>query len=319
MEKKEVTFVLFGGTGDLTKRKLVPAIANLVHEGRIREDSTIIGVSRKKFGDNEYKRYLVDSIKDERDKEYIKKLDIKFFNGDFTRAGLKGLNELMRKCEIGGCNRIYYLAASFQFFPNIVEELKRQGLDKQRKGFTRIVFEKPFGSSLKSAKELDECICHVFSEENVFRLDHYLAKETVQNLNVLKFTNPIIYNNFSNKFIDSIEVIVDEDLGVGNRIGYYNDAGAIKDMIQSHLLQILSLLLMERPSNLEHSEVHDEKVKILNNLEVMPAKNHLLGQYKSYEKEARESVLPAKKIETFARIELNCKSKRWQGKGKSQD
>ena len=156
MEKKEATFVLFGGTGDLTKRKLVPAIANLVHEGKIREDSSIIGVSRKNWSHEAYKKFLIDSVERKEEKEHIKKLDIKFFSGDFSKAGLKGLNELMTKCEVEGCNRIYYLATSFIFFPEIVEELKRQRLDKQKKGFTRIVFEKPFGNDLKSSDDLNK-------------------------------------------------------------------------------------------------------------------------------------------------------------------
>ncbi len=313
MEKKEVTFVLFGGTGDLTKKKLVPAIANLVHEGKIREDSTIIGISRKKMSHEQYKKYLVDSIKDKGDKEYIGKLDIKFFNGDFDKGGLKGLNELMTKCELDGCNRICYLSTGFRFFPSIVKELKRQGLENVKKGFTRIVFEKPFGNDLESSEELDKEIHKVFSEDNVFRLDHYLAKETAQNLNVLKFTNPILYSTFNKEFIESIEIIVDEDLDVGSRIEYYNHTGAIKDMIQSHLLQLLSLLLMERPDSLKPEKIHDEKAKILRNIEVMPAKYHLLGQYESYSEEAKKASLNPDGIESFARIELNCKTKRWNG------
>ncbi|MDO8508247.1 MAG: glucose-6-phosphate dehydrogenase [Nanoarchaeota archaeon] len=315
MEEKEVTFVLFGGSGDLTKRKLVPAFARLVHEGIISNNSTIIGVSRKKWSDEEYKRYLVDAVNEQRDKDYINKLDIKFFTGDFTKNGLAGLNKLMLKCETEGCNRIYYLSTSFKFFPSIVKELKSNGLEKVKKGFTRIVFEKPFGSDLKSSEELDSEIHKVFSEESVFRLDHYLAKETVQNLNILKFNNPLFYSSLSNKFIDSIELIVDEDLGVGERIGFYNDTGAIKDMVQSHLLQVLSILLMEMPSRLETEKIHDEKVKILKKLEVLKAENHLLGQYRSYNEEREKAgiVNLHRETETFCKLVLNCKTKRWNG------
>ena len=313
MEKKEATFVLFGGTGDLTKRKLVPAIANLVHEGKIREDSSIIGVSRKNWSHEAYKKFLIDSVERKEEKEHIKKLDIKFFSGDFSKAGLKGLNELMTKCEVEGCNRIYYLATSFIFFPEIVEELKRQRLDKQKKGFTRIVFEKPFGNDLKSSDDLNKKICRVFPEENVFRLDHYLAKETVQNLNVLKFTNPILYGSFGNRAIESIELQIDEELGVGNRLEYYHEAGALKDMIQSHLLQVLSLLLMERPESLAPENIHDKKIIVLKHIEVLSPKEHLLGQYKSYDKEVKEAGFKPRNIETFAKIVLNCTMERWNG------
>ena len=198
-----------------------------------------------------------------------------------------------------------------QIFPNIVKELKRQNLHKKNQAFTRIIFEKPFGNDIKSSENLDKEIHKVFLEENVFRLDHYLAKETVQNLNVLKFTNPLLYSTFNKEYIESIEIIVDEDQGVENRIEYYNDAGAIKDMFQSHLLQVLSLLLMEMPSALVYDKIHDEKVKILKNLEILQSKHHLLGQYESYEKEAKVSGLNKSKIETFAKIELNCKIKKW--------
>ena len=313
MQKQEISFVLFGGTGDLTKRKLVPAFARLIHEGRIRDDSTIIGISRKKMSDQEYKKFLIGSVKEDKDKEYIRKLDIRFFSGDFTKSGLSGLKQLIEKSEKPGCNRIYYLSTSFRFFPDIVKELKSQNLHKKDKVFTRMVFEKPFGDDLSSSEELDKEIHKVFSEEDVFRLDHYLAKETVMNLNVLKSTNTALYKTFSNKYIESIEIIIDEDLGVENRIEYYNDTGAIKDMFQSHLLQMLSLLLMELPHTLTADNIHDEKLKILKNLEILPASNHILGQYESYEKEAKASSLKLSKIETFAKIELNCKIPKWDG------
>ena len=240
------TIVLFGGTGDLTLRKLVPALANLVHEGRIKESSTVIGVSRKDWTDLEYKEFLVKGVKSDQDKKYIRDLNVKHFKGDLSNpSSLDGLKKMLAFCEIDGCNRIYYLATSFKYFPGIIKELRKLGLDKQKSGFTRIMFEKPFGEDLKSAVELDSEVHKVFAEKEIYRVDHYLPKETVQNLNVLNFTNPIIYSTLNNKYVESIEIRVDEDLGVGERIGYYNDAGAIKDMIQSHLLQILSLLLMD--------------------------------------------------------------------------
>jgi len=312
MKKEEVTFVLFGGSGDLVRRKLVPAFSRLVQEGKIREDSTIIGISRKNWNDKEYKKFLVESVSRE-EKEHIRMLDIKFFQSDFAFGGLNGLRELIKKSERKGCNRIYYLATSFKFFPAIIKELKKQGLNKKKEGFTRIVFEKPFGSDLRSSEELDREIHEVFNEDSVFRLDHYLAKETVQNLNVLKFTNPILYSTFNNEYIDSIEIIVDEDFGVGERIFYYNDAGALKDMIQSHLLQALSLLLMEESLSFEVNKIHDEKVKVLKNIKILTADRCLLGQYEGYRKEQEKAGLKMNKIETFAKIELNCKTKRWDG------
>lgn len=313
MEKKGVTFVLFGGTGDLIKKKLVPAIADLVHNKIITNNSTIIGISRKKISDEEYKDYLISSSENNKDKEYIKNLDIKFFNSDFANGRLKGLNELMKKCEIDGCNRIYYLSTSFKFFPSIVKELKKNNLEKVKKGFTRIVFEKPFGKDLKSSEKLDKEIHKVFPEESVFRLDHYLAKRAVIDLSTLKLKDSTLRDRFNRDYVESIEIIVEEDFGAGERIGYYNDAGAIKDMIQGHLLQVLSLVLIDLPKRLEAEKIHENKVSILRSLEILGVENHLLGQYESYRAEAEKAGLESNGLETFARIALNSNTKRWSG------
>lgn len=315
MKKERVTVVLFGGTGDLTKRKLVPAFAEMIHDSLLSKNSTIIGVSRKNWSEEDYKKFLMAGGKDKRERSYIKSLDIKHITGDFTKeCGVTGLKEIMSKCEKGySCNRIYYLATSFKFFSRIVGELKRYGLHKGSNGYTRVVFEKPFGNDLKSSKKLDKEIHKAFKEEDVFRIDHYLAKETVQNLNLLKFTNPVLYGTFGNRGVKSVEVIVDERLGVGNRINYYNEAGALKDMIQNHLLQVLSLVLMERPKSLSPKHIHDKKVEVLKSLRVLSSGRHLLGQYKNYLEEARDEGIKGNGVDTFARIVLNSKMRRWKG------
>jgi glucose-6-phosphate 1-dehydrogenase len=314
MVKRSVTFVLFGGTGDLTKRKLVPAFANMVHNGVIGRNSTILGVSRKEFSDIEYKKFLLEGDGDKKEKRHIRNLNIKYFNGNLsTREGLIGLREKLDQCEVGNCDRVFYLATGFKFFGNVVSELKKQGLSKQSGGFTRVVFEKPFGRDLSSSTRLDKEIKNVFDEDEVYRIDHYLAKGTVQNLNVLKFTNPLIYSGFGNRDVESVEIVVDEDLGVGNRIGYYDGAGALKDMIQNHLLQVLSLVLMERPKKFEPGKIHNKKVEVLKNLEVLDSGKHLLGQYRSYASELKKVGIKKSKTETYAQISLNCKMKRWNG------
>ena len=310
----QATIVLFGGTGDLTKRKLVPAFANLAHQGIINRESTLIGIGRKNFDDSTYKKFLIDSISDEKEKEHIKEMNIKFFRGDLSKPEeLSGLKEMLQFCEGPECNRIYYLATSFKFFPAIVKELKKYHMLAQKDGFTRIVFEKPFGEDLKSSNKLDKEIHKVFPEENIYRIDHYLAKDTVQNLNVLKFTNPIMHSTLNNKYVKGIDIIAYENLGVANRLEYYNDSGAVKDMIQSHLLQMLALLLMQRPKKFEQKDIHDEKVKILKNLEITKEEDYLFGQYESYKKELQDSGLPDKQTETFASVMLNCKTKDWNG------
>lgn len=314
MKEANISFILFGGTGDLARKKLVPAFANLINRGIIGKESSIIGISRKKLSDEEYKKFLLEGVAKNEEKEHIKKLRIRYFSGDFTRKeGLEGLKELIDKTESDECHRIYYLSTSFSFFPNIVMELKKDGLDKNKNGSTKIVFEKPFGKDLRTSEELNKEIYKAFKEEQVYRIDHYLAKDTVQNLNVLKFTNPLIYSSFGNLNIDKIEVDIEENTDVENRIEYYNESGALKDMIQNHLLQVLSLLLMERPKPFTPDGIHNAKINVLKNLEVLDAKEHLLGQYKSYENQIKRKGLEDKRTETFAKIRLNCKMKRWKG------
>lgn len=315
MKKKSVSFILFGGTGDLTKKKLAPAFAQLVHDKEVASNSSLVGIARKKFTDEEYKNFLMKSVPDKKERKHISEFDVGYVSGDFDSdelyASLK--KELKEKEPKQGCGRIIYFATGFEFFSKIISKLKKHGLHKNKKYFTRVVFEKPFGKGYLSALSLDKKIHSVFPEKNVFRIDHYLAKGMVQNINVLKYLNPIIYGTLSNKYISSIEVIADEDFGVGKRIEYYDSAGAVRDMIQNHLLQILGRILMEKPKTFNYEDYHREKIKVLKNLEVMPAKNHLFGQYKDYGKELERKGLSRSKTETFARVELNCKTKRWDG------
>jgi glucose-6-phosphate 1-dehydrogenase len=297
-----VSFVLFGGTGDLTRCKLVPGFADLIHRGVIGKGSKVIGVSRKPLSDAEYKKFLVDSVSDEDYKKHVRTLDVSYLSMDVTKStDFKKLEKAMAFCGIQGCNRVYYLATSFKFFPDIVNGLKKYDLHKVHKGFTRIAFEKPFGKDLKSSNELDNGMKKVFSEEQIHRVDHYLAKETVQNILVLKKSK---YGKlFNGKDVAKVEVIVDESLGVGNRLGYYNDAGALRDMIQNHLLQVLSLVMIAG------DKVHEDKVKMLKSLKVLSGN---FGQYRGFEEERNKAILPDKKTETFARLELKSESKRWE-------
>ncbi|MBI2631884.1 glucose-6-phosphate dehydrogenase [Candidatus Pacearchaeota archaeon] len=311
-----LTIVVFGGTGDLMKRKLAPAFASLLKKKIISKDSTIIGIARGDFNDESYKNLFAESAKSQEDRENIKQLKIKFFRGDATnQKSLANLSDFIFSTEPKeGRNRIFYLSTSFKLFPSIIEQLKTQALYEQKNNyFTRIVFEKPFGVNLASSDELERSIHETFSEEQIFRIDHYLAKETVKNISILKYTNPIFNYLLRKEVVESINIIVDEDLGVGNRIAYYNETGAIKDMIQSHLLQVLSLLLMENPSELKAEKIHDEKVKVLKSIEILPAENNLLGQYKSYIKESSLLGTKESKTETFASIVLECNNERWKG------
>lgn len=306
---KSISFIIFGGTGDLTKRKLIPAIYNLVQNGKIEANSLIVGIGRKDYDDGSYRNYLIDGLKEE-DRKKVERLNIKYFRGDVSdKDKINRLREFLDKNEQKKSERVFYLATSYTLFPSIINELKEQGLNEG----VKIVFEKPFGKDLESSNFIDMKIHESFMEEQVYRIDHYVAKETVQNINILKFTNPILYNSFCKELIDSIEIVVDEDLGVGNRIEYYRDAGALKDMIQNHLLQILSLVLMEMPSKLDSENIHAKKIEILKNLELGNLSEFVLGQYQEYKEEAEKAGVQFSKIETFAKVVLNCRLERWNG------
>ena len=305
-ESTKVSMLVFGGTGDLMKRKLVPACLQLAKQRVWGEGSRLIGVGRRALNDSEYRAFLGLSGKEGIDVMYVQ---VDFSKGD-TMEKIRALME-EEKSEM----RLYYLATAFSFFPQIVRALQKSELhEAPQGGWARIVFEKPFGFDLQSSNALDEEIHEVFREEQVFRIDHYLAKETVQNILALKATNPLIEGILHAGVVEKIELTVDEELGVGNRLGYYHSAGALKDMIQSHVLQVVTLLLLDMPSAFDARSLHDAKVSVLQAIRVREAHEHLFGQYASYAKEVRVAGLDAgKKTETFARIVVECANARWKG------
>tara|TARA_Y100000310_G_scaffold324714_1_gene386956 strand:- start:442 stop:1728 length:1287 start_codon:yes stop_codon:yes gene_type:complete len=306
MKKEALTFVIFGGTGDLAKRKLAPAFSELIHDGSLKKGSTLIGVSRKEMSDEDYRKLLIASVKDVKEKHHLRDINVRYLAIDFSKSeNLKKLAEALPMCEIDGCNRIYYLATSYKLFPDILKGLKKFHLLSRSDKFNRVVFEKPFGENLKSSDALERKIHDVVDEKHVFRIDHYLGKESVQNIVALKFGSKEFTKLMEGDSLQEVEISVDESLGVGNRIEYYDDFGAVKDMIQNHLLQLLALLMMDKPKKMESKYIHDEKVKILKRISFSDVGNSLMGQYKGYASElGRKS-----KTETFARISLSCSGK----------
>ncbi|MDP1694105.1 MAG: glucose-6-phosphate dehydrogenase [Candidatus Woesearchaeota archaeon] len=306
------TIILFGGTGDLTKRKLLPAFATLLREEKLARGSLLIGIGRRPLTHEAYRHSLVTDLSSP-DQALLKDLQIFYFQDDVGQtSGLQTLPAFLQEHESQSSNRIYYLATSYTLFPNIVQALHRTHLDKHTGGWTRLVFEKPFGHDLASSDALDKAIHAVFSEDNIFRIDHYLAKETVQNLQVVKFTNPVIDTLFHRALVSHITLTVDESLGVGNRLGYYAEAGVLKDMIQNHLLQMTALLLMEQPKTLTNGALHTAKVEVLTHLHVAPAEQHLLGQYQSYKEECIQAKIAYTNTATFAKLVLTCSLPRWK-------
>ena len=311
--EKNFTFVIMGVTGDLSKLKLIPAIYNLLKLNTVSKVS-LIGVARSDVS--------MQSILDEA-KKNILDLDEKVWNKLCTSAhyqrldfgNLKDFENLRDKIKavelkdgLSG-NRLFYLATLPEHFESATLNLAKVGLvnchdDKCE----RVLYEKPFGDSLHSAKKINKTIDKVFSEENVYRMDHYLGKELVGNIALLRFTNRILEPLWNNQNIDSVQIISDENFGIKNRGNFFDRYGAVKDMLQNHLLQILSLVAMESPQFISGEYLRDEKVKVLKKTRVADI---LLGQYEGYETEP--GVKPDSRTETFFAAKLYVDTKRWKG------
>lgn len=317
---KNYTIVIFGGTGDLAKRKLLPAILSLVKKNpdfRI----NVLGIGRKEYTEKDYKDYLLSGqdiperlrihyyVADIEKKDSLKELknkieSIEFPNNSLSKSSADYPSE---SSETDG--RIYYLSTSFRLFKTLAKAIHFCCTEND-KGFTRIIAEKPFGDDLKSSKRLNASLRKYFTEDQIYRADHYLAKETIENILKVRFSNPLFESVWNSKSINKIKVVVDEELGVGNRLGYYDRTGAIKDMIQNHLLQTLSLVLMEPPISLEEKDFKSAKTDALKKLFF---KGEIItGQYTGYQEEVK-NINPGSKTETFVELKLYSKAKRWKG------
>jgi glucose-6-phosphate 1-dehydrogenase len=329
--------VIFGASGDLTQRKLIPALYSLAHDGLLPAGQTIVGFARPDFTDDAFRTAMKEACnKFARVRPVDEAVWENFAKGLFYCKGEFGepeaylrLNEKLRECDrtrgTGG-RRIYYLAVPPNFFPVISEFLGAEKMvtDPERGGpFTRVIIEKPFGHDLASAKELNRVAVTTFRERQVFRIDHYLGKETVQNLLVLRFANGIFEPFWNRQYIDHVQFTVAESIGVEKRGGYFETAGITRDIIQNHMLQLVSLIAMEPPVAFEADAVRDEKVKVLRALRDFPRgreeENAVRGQYTdgsvlgekapAYRKEP--SVDPNSKVETYAALKLYVDNWRW--------
>jgi glucose-6-phosphate 1-dehydrogenase len=265
--------VIFGATGDLAKRKLLPAIYNLAHEGALPERFNLIGTSRAAMYNEEFRELAAEAIREfsrrPPDEAVLEGLlaGVRYIAGTFddptvyeglgvTLAYLDGeAGEPMARC--------FYVSTAPAFFPVIVGKLGEHGLNESETAPVRIVIEKPFGTSLAEARDLNLKVLEVFAESQVFRIDHYLGKETVQNMLAIRFANGLFEPLWNRNYIDHVQITAAEDIGIGTRAGYYDTAGALRDLVQNHMLQLLTLLCMEPPVVFSADEVRDEKVKVL--------------------------------------------------------
>ncbi len=271
------SLVVFGATGDLAHRKLLPAIYNLAHDGALPDRFELIGVARSGQPREDFREMARESItrfsRRAPDPDVLDGLlaEMHYVPGVFDDDGVYAeIDRVLRECDDRAgepLNRVFYLSTAPQFFPLICAKLGAAGLHRCERAQTRIVIEKPFGFDLASARELNACVLDVFDESQVFRIDHYLGKETVQNLMALRFANALFEPVWNRNFVDHVQITAAEQIGIEGRADYYEQAGALRDLVQNHLLQLLALLTMEPPAAFEADRVRDEKVKVLEAIE----------------------------------------------------
>src|SRR3954471_11842810 len=317
------TFVIFGASGDLTHRKLVPALYHLFRKERLPKDTRIVGFSRTAFTHEEWRSDLAKAVARYVGNDFDSALWNRFSQNIYYHPGDIGHTEdfttlarLLREIEKAeNSTRVYYLATAPQFYEPAVEQLGRSGLADENGGKRRVIIEKPFGTDLASARHLNAAVHAVFREQQVYRIDHYLGKETVQNLLVLRFANTIFEPIWNRNYIDHVQITVAEEVDVSRRAGYYDQAGVLRDMFQNHLLQLVMITAMEAPVRFEADAVRNEKVKVLQAVRPLRGedvhRDTLRGQYDGYL--SAEGVRPGSRTATFAAVKLSIDNWRWQG------
>ncbi len=322
---KPFTFIIFGSTGDLAIRKLIPALYNLYFEKKIEVPFKVIGISRKELTHEQYRDYFIEGIKDFSRNNYEAERYKEMAGSFYYISGAlqedktyQALSKLL--IENGGNeqNRLFYLAINPAFFPIVVKNLTNHHIlikgaigAQSSEPWHRVVIEKPFGSNLQSARILNNQLSELIEDAQMFRIDHYLGKEAVQNFMVLRFANGIFEPLWNNKYVDHIQITVSETMGVGKRGAYYENAGATKDMLQNHILQLLSLLTMEPPIDFDADSVATEKVKVIRALNLFGEDSIVRGQYEGYRQEADVNIESI--IETFVAAKLEINNWRWAG------
>ena len=329
------TLVIFGASGDLAHRKLLPAIYNLAHEGALPERFHLIGNSRTEYSDEEFQEMARDSIRKysrrEPDETVLDALikPMRYVSGSFDDDSVYDqLAQAADAFDEEGAqpfNRVFYLSTAPTFFPVIVGKLGEHGLDEREDAEVRVVIEKPIGTNLEEAEQLNRDVLAVLDEPQVFRIDHYLGKETVQNIMAFRFANGMFEPLWNRNYIDNVQITAAEDIGIGTRAGYYDSSGALRDLVQNHMLQLLTLLCMEPPTTFSADDVRDEKVKVLHAIHP-PDPEHVAaiavrGQYgpgleggeevPGYLDE--EGVPEDSTTETYVALRLEVDNWRWAG------
>ena len=317
------TLVIFGASGDLTRRKLIPALFQLHRKGRLKEPLRIVGFSRTEFTHDQWRDMLTESTAEFVGQKFDAKKWAEFVPQIYYHPGDIGKTEdfstlasFLDEIEEGRpTDRVYYLSTAPRFYQPAIQQLGACELSCEDQASRRIVIEKPFGVDLATARQLNHDVHQVFKEHQVYRIDHYLGKETVQNLMVLRFGNTIFEPIWNRNYIDHVQITVAEEVDVGTRAGYYDTAGVVRDMIQNHLLQLLMVTAMEAPVRYAADAIRNEKVKVLQAIETPQpeqiAKDTFRGQYRDYLQ--AEGVAADSQTATFAALRLSIDNWRWQG------
>lgn len=332
--------VIFGATGDLTARKLMPALYNLAREGQLPPHFSCVGFARREKSHEEFRKEMHEAVSNfSRVKPIDDQLWERFGQNLFYHIsdfdddkGYQSLNtflsELDQKLGTKG-NRVFYLSIQPSFFPLVVEKLRLNGLlynaEEVKDKWSRVIIEKPFGHDLETSKKLQDTLTKHLSESQLYRIDHYLGKETVQNLLVFRFANSIFESIWNNRYIDHVQVTVAEEIGIGSRGKFFEEAGILRDIVQNHMMQLLSLVAMEPPVSLDANDIRDEKVKVLKALRPIDMANFgnyvVRGQYgpgfvegksaKGYREE--NNVAKDSAIETYVALQMFVDNWRWVG------
>lgn len=326
--------VLFGVTGDLSRKKVMPAIYDLANRGLLPPGFSLVGFARRDWAHQDFAQIVHDSVKEHARTEFREEVwnqlaeGIRFvpgaFDDDQAFAQLRRTIEELDELRGTGGNHAFYLAIPPGFFGQVVGQLEEHGLARSGDGsWRRVVVEKPFGHDLASAQELDQILAGVFSEDAVFRIDHYLGKETVQNILAIRFANEMFEPLWNANYVDHVQITMAEDVGIGGRAGYYDGIGAARDVIQNHLLQLMALVAMEEPTSFDAESLRIEKQKVLSSvslprrLDLTTARGQYAAGWAGGEKVSgfleEDGVAASSTTETYAAVTLHVDTRRWAG------
>ena len=316
------SIVIFGASGDLDRRKLIPALFNLYRKDRLPKNFRVVGFSGTVYDHPSFRKLLRDGLEEHAEFSFTDDewknfaLHLFYIPGKIDKPeDVNNLAASLKEMENGPADRLFYLATPPQIFASIVAELARTGLTQEEGGWRRVVIEKPFGTDLQAAVDLNKTLHKSLSENQIYRIDHYLGKETVQNILVFRFGNTIFEPLWNHNTIESVQITVAETEGVGSRAGYYDTVGVLPDMFQNHLLTLLTMVAMEPPASFKADALHNEKVKVLSSIRPLSVEEinqkTVRGQYIGFATEPK--VAPGTRTATFAVVRFFIDNWRWQG------